>query len=380
MHRGWQWIASLVLMALVAGTAAAAPVAATIDANRTGPPITKLVFGGFMEPATTRVWAEMLSDRKFFNRVTSQADPAAPAGGFGRRGPQRRWLPVGPDEFVVMDEASAFVGEWSPSVRLERSDAARDQPVRPRAARRPRLHGARGAGRQPGREGERHPGLGPQSRRPPDDPGPGAHRPLRESPAEVHTEGRHDRRPVRDRRDRHGQLPRRCRVPDAGRQRLGLQGRDPPLPEGARDRDRALAGRELRFRLRLARRARRPRPASAAARARLERHGVERHGGRRLHDLLSAHRRHTVPRRQLRPRRRPLGGRGSGVRQRPRHQPSRSAARGERPPGSLRGEDLGRRQRDVRALAVGPHAHHAVRGEAQPDGRGDAARSTRPSR
>jgi alpha-N-arabinofuranosidase len=77
------------------------------------------VFGGFMEPATTRVWAEMLSDRKFFNRVTSQADPAAPAGGFGRRGPQRRWLPVGPDDFVTMDRTKAFVGEWSPSVRLE---------------------------------------------------------------------------------------------------------------------------------------------------------------------------------------------------------------------------------------------------------------------
>ena len=119
MHRRGPWFVSFILSILLAGAAAASPVAATIDATRTGPPITKLVFGGFMEPATTRVWAEMLSDRKFFNRVTSQADPAAPAGGFGRRGPQRRWLPVGPDEFVVMDEASAFVGEWSPSVRLD---------------------------------------------------------------------------------------------------------------------------------------------------------------------------------------------------------------------------------------------------------------------
>jgi alpha-N-arabinofuranosidase len=119
MHRSWQWVASLIVMALLAGTAAAAPVAATIDATRTAPPITKLVFGGFMEPATTRVWAEMLQDRKFFSRVTSQTDPAAPTGGFGRRGPQRRWLPVGPDEFVTMDRAKAYVGEWCPSVRLE---------------------------------------------------------------------------------------------------------------------------------------------------------------------------------------------------------------------------------------------------------------------
>jgi alpha-L-arabinofuranosidase len=119
MHCCRRSVVSSVLLVLLAGTAAAERVAATIDAARTGPPITPLVFGGFMEPATTRVWAEMLSDRKFFNRVTSQPNPAAVTGGFGRRGPQRRWLPVGPDEFVVMDKTNAYVGEWSPSVRLE---------------------------------------------------------------------------------------------------------------------------------------------------------------------------------------------------------------------------------------------------------------------
>jgi alpha-N-arabinofuranosidase len=117
MHRG-QWFAASISFFLAA-TAAAQPVAAVIDTARTGPPITPFVFGGFMEPATTRVWAEMLADRKFFNRVTSQPDPAAVTGGFGRRGPQRRWLPVGPDEFVAMGEANAYVGEWSPIVRLE---------------------------------------------------------------------------------------------------------------------------------------------------------------------------------------------------------------------------------------------------------------------
>jgi alpha-N-arabinofuranosidase len=119
MHGFLRWPGLAAVAALVAGTAAAGPVAATIDATRTAAPITPLVFGGFMEPATTRVWAEMLSDRKFFNRVTSQPDPAAVTGGFGRRGPQRRWLPIGGDDFVVMDKARAYVGEWSPSVRLE---------------------------------------------------------------------------------------------------------------------------------------------------------------------------------------------------------------------------------------------------------------------
>jgi alpha-N-arabinofuranosidase len=119
MHRPGQWIAPSILVVLLAGTAAAEPVTATIDASRTGPPITPLVFGGFMEPATTGVWAEMLTDRKFFNRVTSEPDPTAVTGGFGRWRSQPRWLPVGPDAFVLMDREGAYVGQWDPLVRLE---------------------------------------------------------------------------------------------------------------------------------------------------------------------------------------------------------------------------------------------------------------------
>jgi alpha-N-arabinofuranosidase len=114
-----KWGRVLALTVALAGTAAAQPVTVTIDATRTGHPITKLVFGGFMEPATTFVWAEMLADRKFFNRVTTEPDPKGLYGGFGRRGAQRRWVPVGPEASVVMDEARAYVGEWSPRVQLD---------------------------------------------------------------------------------------------------------------------------------------------------------------------------------------------------------------------------------------------------------------------
>ena len=94
-------------------------VVATIDTTHTAQPISKLVFGGFMEPATTRVWAEMLYDRKFFNEINSKPQPAATTGGFGRRGPQPRWKPVGADKFVTMDSKNVWVGEWSPLIRLE---------------------------------------------------------------------------------------------------------------------------------------------------------------------------------------------------------------------------------------------------------------------
>ena len=45
------------------GLAPSAEIEVTIDASKQGEPISALVFGGYMEPATTRVWAEMLTDR-----------------------------------------------------------------------------------------------------------------------------------------------------------------------------------------------------------------------------------------------------------------------------------------------------------------------------
>jgi alpha-N-arabinofuranosidase len=122
MHSSRQWFLISMLVAVLAGAAAAQPVVATIDATRTGQPITRLMFGGFMEPATTRVWAEMLSDRKFLNEISSKPAPAA-TGGFGRRAPQRRWTPIGADAFLVMDSKNAYVGEWSPLFRLEGATA-----------------------------------------------------------------------------------------------------------------------------------------------------------------------------------------------------------------------------------------------------------------
>jgi len=117
MHTNRQWLLILTLTAILSSAAAAQPVAAGIDAARTGQPITKLIFGGFMEPATTGVWAEMLSDRKFYYEITSNP-PAAPTGGFGRR-VLRRWMPVGGDGVVSMDSKGPFVGEWTPLIRLD---------------------------------------------------------------------------------------------------------------------------------------------------------------------------------------------------------------------------------------------------------------------
>ena len=94
-----------------------------IDAAKSGKPINPMIFGGYMEPATTSVWAEMLSDRKFARPVVSAQPAAAPANapaGFRFRGEPFR--PVGPEGSVVMDTVRPFVGRHSPRARLAGAD------------------------------------------------------------------------------------------------------------------------------------------------------------------------------------------------------------------------------------------------------------------
>jgi alpha-N-arabinofuranosidase len=101
--------------------APAEDIQVAIDAAKIGEPITPLIFGGYMEPATTRVWAEMLTDRKFANPITSAAP--APAAAFGmRRFAGEPFRPVGPAGTVEMDTVRPFVGKHSPRVKLHASE------------------------------------------------------------------------------------------------------------------------------------------------------------------------------------------------------------------------------------------------------------------
>jgi len=94
-------------------------VAVSIDAARTGPPISPLLYGKFTELLGNMyekgVWAEMLSDRKFFYPVDSSETltPRNSKRGFNR------WRPVGPDAAITMDRTRPFVGEHSPRIALD---------------------------------------------------------------------------------------------------------------------------------------------------------------------------------------------------------------------------------------------------------------------
>ncbi len=111
-------------------TASAATV--TVDASQTRAPISKYIYGQFIEHLGRciygGIWAEMLEDRKFFYPVTGEA-PAwemyKPSNrsydGEGHpyellmRSP---WMVIGSKQAVRMVKANAYVGEHTPEISL----------------------------------------------------------------------------------------------------------------------------------------------------------------------------------------------------------------------------------------------------------------------
>ena len=85
---------------------------AVIDVSRTGPPISKYIYGQFIEHLGqciyNGIWAEMLEDRKFFYPVEAAESP---------------WKTVGKPGCVKMIEKDAFVGAQTPQVELDGGEA-----------------------------------------------------------------------------------------------------------------------------------------------------------------------------------------------------------------------------------------------------------------
>ncbi len=104
-------------------------VNAAIDTTKTGAPISKYIYGLFLEHGgdivNTGVWSEMLVDRKFFYPVAASAPTPQPVMGNAagnprfRRTPTRWWAPIGGADFVTMDTKSPYTGDQSPQVKLD---------------------------------------------------------------------------------------------------------------------------------------------------------------------------------------------------------------------------------------------------------------------
>jgi alpha-L-arabinofuranosidase len=104
-------------------SAQAQAVQARIDASKTGAPISRYLYGQFVEHiggiVNNGIWAEMLDDRKFYFPITAHPPAEPPAGPSEmRRPPLRHWTPVGPEEFVTMDATAPYVSDHTPLVKL----------------------------------------------------------------------------------------------------------------------------------------------------------------------------------------------------------------------------------------------------------------------
>jgi len=101
-------------------------VAVKIDANKTGEPISKYIYGQFIEHLGRCVyggiWAEMLEDRKFYFPITANYNPYR-----GSRGVSKNhsfavvsaspWQVTGAPNSVVMVKEDAFAGEHTPLIQ-----------------------------------------------------------------------------------------------------------------------------------------------------------------------------------------------------------------------------------------------------------------------
>ena len=103
--------------------------AVTIDAGERGEPISKYIYGQFIEHLGRciygGIWAEMLEDRKFYFPITANYDPYRGPSGVSKDNPfaivkASPWQIIGPADSVTMVKEDSFVGEHTPEVKVAR--------------------------------------------------------------------------------------------------------------------------------------------------------------------------------------------------------------------------------------------------------------------
>jgi len=120
----------LTLLSLSLAAVAQTPIVhVAIDASKTSAPISKYIYGQFLEHGAdivnTGVWAELLADRKFYYPVSVAAPIPPPIMGNGAGNPRfsrpiaRWWTAIGGDDAVKMDTKDPYTGDQTPVVKLD---------------------------------------------------------------------------------------------------------------------------------------------------------------------------------------------------------------------------------------------------------------------
>jgi alpha-N-arabinofuranosidase len=110
-----------------AETTGAEQISVAIDADKMGEPISKYIYGQFIEHLGRciygGIWAEMLEDRKFYYPVTDDYKPYSTADkdkmvGYFPILTGSPWRAVGPAGTVKMASENSYVGENTPEIQL----------------------------------------------------------------------------------------------------------------------------------------------------------------------------------------------------------------------------------------------------------------------
>ena len=119
-------LGAAVLAGFCQSAVAAGAVAVTIDADTTGEPISRFVYGQFIEHLGRciygGIWAEMLEDRKFYFPVTDKYDPYRGTRNVSKDSPfavvgASPWQITGSPDSVAMIKEESFVGDHTPLVQ-----------------------------------------------------------------------------------------------------------------------------------------------------------------------------------------------------------------------------------------------------------------------
>jgi len=97
----------------------------TIDAAKTGEPISRYIYGQFIEHLGRciygGIWAEMLEDRKFYHPITDEYQPYRPNRSIPKDSPYQvvgasPWQVIGEEGSVMMVKEDSFVGQHTPLI------------------------------------------------------------------------------------------------------------------------------------------------------------------------------------------------------------------------------------------------------------------------
>lgn len=125
LSTGKAWYDDLKLELLSTTTTSADP-AIKIDASQTKEPISKYIYGQFIEHLGRciygGIWAEMLEDRKFYFPITVNYDPYRGTRGVSKDSPfavvgASPWQITGAPDSVTMVKEDSFVGEHTPLIQ-----------------------------------------------------------------------------------------------------------------------------------------------------------------------------------------------------------------------------------------------------------------------